>query len=125
MDQVCADSGIAALYDFNEIKDYDTIDHLDPGSSVIGSPWYWRQNFPDRDYDEASIMHYDSHAAHWNRPEEKLYVRLAFWYHRGPDFDPPKYPNKKDLEYVYTNFVPSEDDIEGLKKLYPWTGPDQ
>jgi hypothetical protein len=120
MAEVCADSGIAALYIFDDIKDYDTIDHLDPGSDIVGFPWYWRQNFPDRDYDEDSIMHYDSHVAHWNRPEEKLYARLALWYHRGPDYVGPKYPTKEDLEFIYTNFVPTDDDIKGLKKLYPW-----
>jgi hypothetical protein len=122
MDQVCVDSGIAALYDFNEIMDYNTVDQLDPGSAIVGSPWYWRQNYPDRDYDELSIMHYDSHVAHWNRPEEKLYARLVLWYFRGPDYDPPKYPTKDNLEFSYTNFAPSEDDIKGVKKLYPWTG---
>jgi hypothetical protein len=123
MEEVCANSMIAALYGFDAIKDFDTLDHLDPASDIVGSPWYWRQNFPDRDYDETSIMQYDSLAVHWNRDEEKMLVRLALWYYRGPDYNPPKQFTKDDLEFAYTNFQPSEDDISGIKKLYDWKKP--
>jgi hypothetical protein len=123
MEQVCANGAIAALYGWNDINDFDTMNHIDPASNLVGQNWYWLQNFPDRDYDEASIMHYDSHAAHWNHDEEKMYVRLALWYNRDPDFMPPTQFTKDDLEFVYTNFEPSPEDVKGIKKLYAWSNP--
>jgi hypothetical protein len=123
MERVCASGALAATYSFSAVNDFDKIDHLDPASENVGTEWYWRQNFPDRDYDEQSIMHYDSGAHYWRDDDEKLRVRLAFWYHRGPDSTPPSQFTKDDLEYVYTNLKPSEKDVEGIKKLYAWSNP--
>ncbi|KAH4981134.1 hypothetical protein HBI76_173810 [Parastagonospora nodorum] len=122
MEQVCNDASIAAYYGFYAINDHDTSDHIDPGSVNVGSPWYWRQNYPDRDYDEDSIMHLDSHVVRWEH-DEVMFSRLAAWVNRGPDFVPPNPYTDVDLDLQYTNFAPSEKDIEGVKKLYDWSHP--
>jgi hypothetical protein len=122
MEQVCTNSMITELYGFEIIKDYDIIDHLDPASPVNGVNWYWHQNWADRDYDEKSIMHYDSHLAKWQH-DEIMSGWLVLWKYRGPDYVPPKTFNKDDLEIYYVNYDPTADDIDGLKKLYAWSKP--
>jgi hypothetical protein len=122
MEQVCNDASIAAYYGCYAINDHDTSDHIDPGSFNIGSPWYWRQNYPGRDYDEDSIMHLDSHVVRWDH-HEVMFSRLAACVHRGPDFVPPNPYTDVDLDLQYTNFAPSEKDIKGVKKLYDWSHP--
>jgi hypothetical protein len=122
MEEVCASSIIAALYGFEMIKDYDTIDHLDPASPVNGQNWYWLQSWADRDYDENSIMRYDSHLAKWDH-DEIMSGRLALWKYRGPDYMPPNTFTKDDLEICYVNYDPTASDIEGIKKIYAWSKP--
>jgi hypothetical protein len=36
MEQVCTNGAIAALYGWNDIKDFDTINRLDPASNLVG-----------------------------------------------------------------------------------------
>lgn len=91
-------------------------------ASSRGKNWYWCQNYADREYDEDSIMHYDSLVDKWQH-DEVMYTRLALCHLRGPDFVPPKQFTKNDLELCYSNFNPSGEDIEGLKKLYAWSNP--
>ncbi|KAH7076235.1 hypothetical protein FB567DRAFT_596850 [Paraphoma chrysanthemicola] len=122
MKEVCSNGALAATYSFGAVKSFDTIPHLDPGSEHVGKDWWWFQHYADRDYDDQSIMHYDSDADYWRNDDELLRVRLAKWHKRGADFNPPTKFSKDDLEYCYVNFQPSQKDVDGIKKLYPWSG---
>jgi hypothetical protein len=83
VEETCANSMIAALYEFVATRDFDTINHLDPASDIVGQQWQWRQNFSNHDNHETSIMRYDFLVAHWGRYGEKVYARLALWYYHG------------------------------------------
>jgi hypothetical protein len=119
MEQVCEDGMLAAIYNFGVIFQFDKIDHRDVAGRVDGRYWYLHQNFANP-YDEHSIMHYDSNARNWDDGPEKLDVVLAYWKERGPDFVPPSKFDEHDVEYVRRAIMPSDQDIDGLKKMYPW-----
>jgi hypothetical protein len=113
------DRGTVWLRDYQALR---IVDHLDPASPVDSVNWYWHQNWADRDYDENSITHYDSHLAKWQH-DEIMSGWLALWKYRGPDYVPMKTFNKDDLEICYAKYDPTADDFGGLKKLYAWSKP--
>ncbi|KAJ4983575.1 hypothetical protein SVAN01_10948 [Stagonosporopsis vannaccii] len=67
-------------------------------------------------------MHYFSIAPDFGDEDRKLHTDLTFWKNGGPDFVPPAVVTKDDLEYIPLRHWPSVQDIEGLKRIYPWMG---
>jgi hypothetical protein len=50
IEQICANGALAAMYSFSVPNVYEIKDHRDPGSDIVGSERYWRQNFPKNGY---------------------------------------------------------------------------
>lgn len=67
-------------------------------------------------------MHYASRTPDFNNEDLLLQTDLVFWKNRGPNFVPPATVTKDDLECISPRHTPSDQDIVGVKRIYPWAG---
>ena len=78
------------------------------------------------EYDAYSIMHYTSDSYTGKKYDQITLenASLTMWKGAAPDNKPPEKvaaENSRKLRRSW-NSKPSSKDIEGVKKLYPWTG---
>jgi hypothetical protein len=119
MTEVCNNYFLGLKYGLNAVQDFDTIDHDEYDESGNKHMLFINS---DLDFDDESIMLYSS--VEFMNPDndgkDAMQVPLAFWKHRGVEFDPPETVKTEDLELIEVNWEVSQGDYEGVMYLYSW-----